>query len=90
MILVRIKPRREDSKATFDDSICQIALNILSIDVSRDTIDAPYLYDRGDHIVKIWLQKHRLAQAFFNDQTCIINDDFEINSAKPAQAKDVP
>ena len=89
VILVRIKPRRDEPKASFDDSICQLALNMLSIDVTRDTIGAQYLYDRGDHIVEVWLQKHRLAQAFSSDQTRIIDDDFEIISVKPAQAKDV-
>ena len=89
VILVRIRKTSDDTSISFDDSICKLALDLLSINVMNDTIGAQYLYDRGDHVVEIWLQPHRIAQSFSNDQVRQLNMNFEIISVKPALAKDV-
>ena len=89
VILVCIRKTNDDNLISFKDSICKLALDILSINVMNDTIGAQYLYDRGDHVVEIWLQPHRMAQSFSNDQVRQLNMNFEIVSVKPALAKDV-
>ena len=90
VIIVRIRKRNDDSTTQFDDSTCESILQMLNINISNDTVAAQYLYDKGEHLVEIWLQPHKVAQGFANETTKNINEDFSIINVKPAHSKKSP
>ena len=52
LILVHVRKMHDRVNTNFDDNICQLALNILSINIANNTIGAQYLYDKVDTILR--------------------------------------